>query len=229
MENSSPDAVLARLVALLPPGRVLVQPSALAAYESDGLTAFRTQPLAVAVPETQDEVIALVRFCHDEKLPFVARGSGTSLSGGSLPVAGGIVITLNRLTRIVRLDPAQRIAVAEAGVINSAVTVAAQPHGLHYAPDPSSQPVCTIGGNVAFNSGGAHCLKYGMTSNHVLGLKAVLATGEVVEFGGASREQVGPDWTGLFVGNEGLFGIALEITLQLLPHGFGEVGVVLAL
>ena len=218
MENSSPDAVLARLVALLPPGRVLVQPSALAAYESDGLTAFRTQPLAVAVPETQDEVIALVRFCHDEKLPFVARGSGTSLSGGSLPVAGGIVITLNRLTRIVRLDPAQRIAVAEAGVINSAVTVAAQPHGLHYAPDPSSQPVCTIGGNVAFNSGGAHCLKYGMTSNHVLGLKAVLATGEVVEFGGASREQVGPDWTGLFVGNEGLFGIALEITLQLLPR-----------
>ena len=218
METPSPDAVLAHLVALLPPGRVLVQPSALAAYESDGLTAFRTRPLAVAVPETQDEVIALVRFCHDEKLPFVARGSGTSLSGGSLPVAGGIVITLNRLTRIMRLDPAQRIAVVEAGVINSAVTAAAQAHGLHYAPDPSSQPVCTIGGNVAFNSGGAHCLKYGMTSNHVLGLKAVLAMGEVVEFGGASREQVGPDWTGLFVGNEGLFGIALEITLQLLPR-----------
>ena len=210
--------VLRRLAAVLPPGRLMAAPAELAAYESDGLTAFRTRPLAVVVPETQDEVIAVVRFCHAEKLPFVARGSGTSLSGGSTPVAGGIVIALNRLNRILRLDPAQRIAVVEPGVVNSAVTVAAQPHGLHYAPDPSSQPVCTIGGNVAFNAGGAHCLKYGMTSNHVLGLKAVLATGEVVEFGGASREQVGPDWTGLFVGNEGLFGIALEITLQLLPR-----------
>ena len=190
----------------------------MAAYESDGLTAFHQRPLAVVVPETQDEVIATVRFCRDEKIPFVARGSGTSLSGGSLPVAGGIVITLNRLNKILRLDPAQRIAVVEPGVINLAVTAAAQPYGLHFAPDPSSQSICTIGGNVAFNSGGAHCLKYGMTSNHVLGLKAVLATGEVVEFGGASREQVGPDWTGLFVGNEGLFGIALEITLQLLPR-----------
>src|SRR5471030_1558438 len=143
------SAVLDRLSALLPAGRVLRQPAQLAAYESDGLTAFRTAPLAVVVPENVDEVIALVRFCHDEKLPFVARGSGTSLSGGSLPVAGGIVITLNRLTRIVRLDPAQRIAVVEAGVINTSVTLAAQPYGLHYAPDPSSQPVCTIGGNVA--------------------------------------------------------------------------------
>ncbi len=196
----------------------MARPEQLAAYESDGLTAFKTLPLAVVVPETQDEVIAVVRFCRDEKVPFVARGSGTSLSGGSLPVAGGIVITLNRLNKILRLDPAQRIAVVEPGVINLAVTAAAQPYGLHYAPDPSSQSICTIGGNVAFNSGGAHCLKYGMTSNHVLGLKAVLATGEVVEFGSASREQIGPDWTGLFVGNEGLFGIALEIMLQLLPR-----------
>ncbi len=210
--------VLRRLAAVLPPGRLMSAPAQLAAYESDGLTAFRTRPLAVVVPETQDEVIAAVRFCHAEKLPFVARGSGTSLSGGSTPVRDGIVIALNRLNRIVRLDPAQRFAVVEPGVVNAAVTVAAQPYGLHFAPDPSSQPVCTIGGNVAFNSGGAHCLKYGMTSNHVLGLKAVLATGEVVEFGGASREQIGPDWTGLFVGNEGLFGIALEITVQFLPR-----------
>ncbi len=215
----TPDsAVIRRLSALLPAGRVLSGPAQLAAYESDGLTAFQATPLAIVVPETQDEVIATVRFCHDEKLPFVARGSGTSLSGGSTPFAGGIVITLNRLNRILRLDAAQRIAVVEPGVANLAVTVAAMPHGLHYAPDPSSQSICTIGGNVAFNAGGAHCLKYGMTSNHVLGLKAVLATGEVVEFGGASREQIGPDWTGLFVGNEGLFGIALEITLQLLPR-----------
>jgi glycolate oxidase len=216
--HAQPPSVLQRLGALLPAGRVLTRPAQLAAYESDGLTAFQVRPLAVVVPETQEETIAVVQFCHAEKLPFVARGSGTSLSGGSLPVAEGIVITLNRLNRILRLDPAQRVAVVEPGVVNLAVTAAAQPYGLHYAPDPSSQPICTIGGNVAFNAGGAHCLKYGMTSNHVLGLKAVLATGEVVEFGGPSREQVGPDWTGLFVGNEGLFGIALEFTLQLLPR-----------
>jgi glycolate oxidase len=210
--------VIQRLTALLPKGRVLSGAAQVAAYESDGLTAFKAQPMAVVVPETQDEVIATVRFCHAEKLPFVARGNGTSLSGGSLPVTEGIVITMNRLNRIVRLDPAERIAVVESGAVNSHVTLAAQPYGLHFAPDPSSQSICTIGGNLAFNAGGAHCLKYGMTSNHVLGLKAVLATGEVVEFGGASRDQVGPDWTGLFVGNEGLFGIALEATLQLLPR-----------
>jgi len=218
MENALSSAVLHRLEALLPAGRLLRGAAQLAAYESDGLTAFQARPLAVVVPESQDEVIQLVRFCHAEKLPFVARGSGTSLSGGSVPVPQGIVIALNRLNRIVRLDPEQRLAVVEPGVVNLAVTTAAAPHGLHYAPDPSSQSICTIGGNAAFNAGGAHCLKYGMTSNHVLGLKAVLATGEVVEFGGASREQIGPDWTGLFVGHEGLFGIALEITLQLLPR-----------
>jgi glycolate oxidase len=212
------STALHRLQTLLRPEQLLLRPEQLAAYESDGLTAFRQRPLAVAIPETSDEVIALVRLCHELKLPFVARGSGTSLSGGSLPVAGGVVITLNRLNRILQLDPAQRIAVVQPGVINTAVTAAAAPHGLHYAPDPSSQSICTIGGNVAFNSGGAHCLKYGMTSNHVLGIKAVLATGEVVEWGGASRENVGPDWCGLFTGNEGLFGIALEITLQLLPR-----------
>lgn len=218
--NATParPSVIARLIALLPPGRVLTGPAHLAAYESDGLTAFQAQPLAVVVPETQDEVVAVVRFCHDEEVVFVARGSGTSLSGGSVPVTGGIVIALSKLNRILKLDAAQRIAVVEPGVVNLAVTVAAQPYGLHYAPDPSSQSICTIGGNVAFNAGGAHCLKYGMTSNHVLGVKAVLATGEVVEFGGASRESVGPDWTGLFVGHEGLFGVVLEVTLQLLPR-----------
>jgi len=211
-------AVLQRLAAVLPPGRLLDRPEHLAAYESDGLTAFRTRPVAVVIPETPEEVIALVRFCRAERLPFVARGSGTSLSGGSLPVAGGIVIALNRLNRILKLDPQQRLAVVEPGVVNLDVTQAAAAYGLHYAPDPSSQSICTIGGNVAFNSGGAHCLKYGMTSNHVLGIKAVLATGEVVEWGGPSRETVGPDWCGLFTGNEGLFGVALQITLQLLPR-----------
>ena len=212
------DAVLQRVASLLRPGRLLQRPEQLAAYESDGLTAYKETPLAVAMPETADEVIALVRLCRDQGLPFVARGSGTSLSGGSLPVGGGLVIALNRLNRILSLDPETRTAVVQPGVINTQVTEAAARHGLYYAPDPSSQSICTIGGNVAFNSGGAHCLKHGMTSNHVLGIKAVLATGEVVEWGGTSRESIGPDWCGLFTGNEGLFGIALEITLQLLPR-----------
>src|SRR6266404_531528 len=211
------QAALTGLATVLPAERLLRRPEQLAAYESDALTAFHASPLAVAVPETVEEVISLVRLCHKERLPFVARGSGTSLSGGSMPITNGIVIAMNRLNHILRLDPALRIAVVEPGVINTQVSAAAAPHRLHYAPDPSSQSICTIGGNVAFNSGGAHCLKYGMTANHVLGLKAVLATGEVVEWGSASRETVGPDWCGLFTGNEGLFGIALEITLQLLP------------
>ena len=211
-------SALDRLRAIFPPSRMLTGAPQLSAYESDALTAFHSRPAAIVIPETQEEVIAAVRTCHGAGMPFVARGSGTSLSGGSLPVAGGIVIALNRLNRILCLHARERIAVVEPGVINTQVTLAAEQHGLHYAPDPSSQTICTIGGNVAFNSGGAHCLKYGMTSNHVLGIKAVLATGEVVEFGGSSREQIGADFTGLFTGNEGLFGIALEITLQLLPR-----------
>jgi glycolate oxidase len=191
----------------------------MATYESDALTAFRQRPQGVVLPESQQEVIDTVALCHQFKIPFVARGSGTSLSGGSLPIKEGIVIALNRLNRIIRLDPEQRIAIVEPGVVNLQISKAADPFGLYYAPDPSSQSVCTIGGNVAFNSGGAHCLKYGMTSNHVLGLKVVLPDGEVVEFGGESLEGVGvgPDLIGLFVGSEGLFGIALEITVRLLP------------
>ena len=201
----------------MPAERVYTDEVQLAAYESDGLTAFKARPRAVVVPETTEEVIAVVRWCHEHEVPFVARGSGTSLSGGSLPVEEGIVITLNRLNRILDLDPVDRVAVVEPGVINLEVSRAAEQFGLHFAPDPSSQTICTIGGNVAFNSGGAHCLKYGMTANHVLGMKAVLATGEVVEFGGRSREQVGPDFTGLFCGSEGLFGVGLEFSLRLLP------------
>ena len=208
---------LAALATVVSPQQLLRQPVQLAPYESDALTAFRTRPLAVVLPNTQDEVIALVRLCHEYGVPFVARGSGTSLSGGSLPVADGIVIGLNQLNRIVHLDPAARLAVVEPGVVNLDVSRAAAPHGLYYAPDPSSQLICTIGGNVAFNSGGAHCLKYGMTANHVLGIKAVLPDGEVVQLGQSSLESVGPDLTGFFVGSEGLFGIALEITLRLLP------------
>jgi glycolate oxidase len=211
------DTFLSALGRLFPAARLLRSEAGLAPFESDGLTAFSAQPLAVVIPETRDEVIAAVRLCHQHAVPFVARGSGTSLSGGSVPVAGGLVIALNRLNRILRLDPAQRIAVVEPGAINTAVSQAAAKHRLYYAPDPSSQQVCTIGGNVAFNAGGAHCLKYGMTSNHVLGLTAVLPDGELVELGGESLENVGPDLAGLYVGHEGLFGVALEITLRLLP------------
>lgn len=202
---------------IYPPQDVLVEGAALTAYESDALTAFQVRPRAVVLPATQEQVIETVRLCNRHQVPFVARGSGTSLSGGSLPIAEGIVIALNRLNRILRIDPEERLAVVEPGVINLNVSKAAAPYGLYYAPDPSSQSVCTIGGNISFNSGGAHCLKYGMTSNHVLGLKAVLPTGELIELGGESLENVGPDLTGLFVGAEGLFGVALEITLRLLP------------
>jgi glycolate oxidase len=207
--------LLRGLASLYPAARVLTGPAELAAYESDALTSFRARPAAVVLPESREEVVQTVRLCHEHGVPFVPRGSGTSLSGGSLPIEDGIVIALNRLDRILRLDPDERIAVVEPGVINRRVTAAAAEHGLLYAPDPSSQTVCSIGGNLAFNSGGAHCLRHGMTSDHVLGLEAVLPDGAVVRMGGESLEPLGPGWLGLFVGSEGLFGIALEITLRL--------------
>ena len=205
------------LARIFPADRLLTRPGELIPFESDGLTMFRAQPLAVVIPQTQDEVVAAVRLCHEMRVPFVARGSGTSLSGGSLPIEHGLVITLNRMDKILSLDPDQRLAVVEPGAVNLHISHAAAPHGLYYSPDPSSQQICTIGGNVAFNSGGAHCLRHGMTSNHVIAIKAVMADGEVVELGSSSLDQTGPDEVGLFVGSEGLFGIALEITLRLLP------------
>lgn len=202
---------------IYPPERLLTGPAEITPYESDGLTAFCVKPAAVVLPEAQEEVVETVRLCHKHQVPFMARGSGTSLSGGAVPIEHGVVIALNRLNRVLRYDPQQRIAVVEPGVINLKVSQRAMAEGLYYAPDPSSGPVCTIGGNVAFNSGGAHCLKYGMTANHVLGLKVVLPDGQVAELGGESLEAVGPDLVGMFIGSEGLFGIALEITLRLLP------------
>jgi glycolate oxidase len=197
--------------------RLLTGPAQLAAFASDGLTEFNEHPLAIVMAETVDEVVAAVRACHAAGVPFVARGSGTSLSGGSVPVAGGVVIALNRMNRVLSVDPDTRTAVVEPGVINLHVTAAAAEHGLQYAPDPSSQSICSVGGNLAFNSGGAHCLKHGMTSNHVLGMKVVLPDGELVELGADHGGAVGPDWTGMFCGSEGLFGIAVEVTLRLIP------------
>ncbi|RMF42754.1 MAG: FAD-binding protein [Planctomycetota bacterium] len=202
---------------LLPPDRFEESTSARVAYQSDGLTAFAVPPKSVVVPRSADEVIQVVRWCHEHGVPFVARGSGTSLSGGSLPHPEGIVISLHRLHRILEIDLPNRTALVEPGVINSHLSAAVSGAGLYYAPDPSSQQVCTIGGNIAFNSGGAHCLKYGMTSNHVLSMKFVLADGEVVDVGSEGGQVVGPDWLGLLVGSEGLLGIALEIRVRLLP------------
>lgn len=214
MENK---AFLERLQEIYPEDRLLTKKGQLVTYESDSLTSYQVQPIAVVIPENQPEVINTVKTCYEFEIPFVARGSGTSLSGGSLPIEGGIVIALNRLNKIIEVDPVNRIAVVEAGVVNIDVSQAAAPYGLYFAPDPSSQLICTIGGNLAFNSGGAHCLKYGMTSNHILGIKAVLPGGELVELGGESLENVGPDLVGMYVGSEGLFGIALQVTLRLLP------------
>jgi glycolate oxidase len=208
---------LQELTRLFPPSRLLYRPGELAPYESDALTAFRARPLAVVLPESHDEVVAAVRWCVKHRIPYVARGSGTSLSGGSLPIEGGLLIGLNRMNKLLRLEPKERIAVVQPGYINLQVSQAAAPYGLYYAPDPSSQPVSTIGGNLGFNSGGAHCLKYGMTSNHVLAARVVLPDGETVTLGSESLENTGPDWLGLFVGSEGLLGIATEVTLRLLP------------
>lgn len=208
-----------KLHTFLPKERCLTRRVDLLPYESDALTAFQATPGVVVLPESEEEVVAVVKLCYEFGVPFVARGSGTSLSGGSLPIQDGVVIALNRLNQIIKVDPEQRTAVVQPGVINLHISQAVEKYGLYYAPDPSSQSICTIGGNVAFNSGGAHCLKYGMTSNHVLGLRVVLPDGEVSEFGSESVEGmgVGPDLIGLFIGSEGLFGIALEITVRLLP------------
>ncbi|MBI1311570.1 FAD-binding protein [bacterium] len=213
----SAEQFFAELRRIYPADRLLTGRAQLAPYESDGLTSFRARPSGVVLPETQQEVIDTVKICHKYEVPFLARGSGTSLSGGSVPIEDGLVIALNRLKRIIRYDAEQRVAVVEPGVINTAVSERAAVDRLYYAPDPSSGPVCTIGGNVAFNSGGAHCLKYGMTSNHVLGMKVVLPDGTVEQLGSDSLEGSGPDLTGMFIGSEGLFGVALEITLRLLP------------
>ena len=205
------------LKAIYPTDRIFWGAAEILPYESDGLTAFKAKPKGIVVPECADEVVQTVALCFSAGVPFLARGNGTSLSGGAVPVENGLVIAMNRLDKVIEYAPDERRMTVEPGVINANISVRCAADGLYYAPDPSSGPVCTIGGNVAFNSGGAHCLKYGMTSNHVLGLKLLLPTGELVEVGGHSLEQCGPDYTGMFVGSEGLFGIALEITVRLLP------------
>jgi glycolate oxidase len=198
---------------LLPAGAVIEEPEQLRTYECDGLTGHRMVPSLVVLPESTEQVQAVVRACHAARVPFVARGAGTGLSGGALPVADGVVIALTRLNRILEVDLESARIVVQPGVSNLQVTEAVVGDGYYYAPDPSSQQVCTIGGNVAENSGGAHCLKYGFTVNHVLGLLVVLPDGETVRL---SADTPGPDLLGVFVGSEGTLGIATEVTLRLL-------------
>jgi len=205
---------LARLV-----GRTHVRtgPAELATYAKDALTTHTRVPGVVVLPGTRDEVIAVIRLLALHDIPFVPRGAGTGLSGGALADPGAVLLVLTRLNRVLSVDPKKRIAVVEPGVVNVKLSAAALQYGLHYAPDPSSQTACTIGGNVAENAGGPHCLKYGATVSHILGLEVVLGDGRVIQLGSPGGEPWGPDLVGLFVGSEGNFGVATRITVRLVP------------
>ena len=205
------------LAAILPPASLLVTPEETKPYECDGLTLYREQPAAVALPDNEAQVIAILRRCHEARVPVVARGAGTSLSGGALPIAGGVVLSLAKFKRILSIDPLTRTAVVQPGVRNLSISDAAAAHGLYYAPDPSSQIACSIGGIVAENAGGVHCLKYGLTVHNVMRVRGVLITGDVVEFGGEALDSAGYDLLALVTGSEGLLAVITEITVKLLP------------
>lgn len=215
------ERILAGLRALLPGAAVISEPLRLKPYETDGLSAYRQPPLAVVLPETTEQVAAVLRFCHENRVRVVPRGAGTSLSGGALPLADAVVVGLMRMNRIVEIDYADRLAVVQAGVTNIGITQAVAARGFFYAPDPSSQLACMIGGNVNMNSGGAHCLKYGVTANNLLGLRFVTIEGDILDIGGAHLDAAGYDWLGLITGSEGQLGIVTEVTVRILrgPEG----------
>ena len=208
------DGLAARLASIVGEARVLRRPGELRSYESDGLAGYQRTPSLAVFPATRDETIAVVRLLAETRTKFVARGAGTGLSGGAL-ADDVVLLGLHRLKRIISIDGDNARAVVEPGVVNAALTLAATPYGLHYAPDPSSQSACTIGGNVAENAGGPHCLKYGVTLNHVLALTVVLPSGEVVTLGNAGGEPDGYDILGAFIGSEGCFGVVLDATVRL--------------
>ena len=209
--------VVSALRAVLPAHALLWRREDTVPYECDGLTAYRQQPLVVALPETEAQVAGVLKACHALQVPVVARGAGTGLSGGALPHAMGVTLSLAKFNRIVRVDQASRTAVVQCGVRNAAISEAAAPHGLYYAPDPSSQIACTIGGNVAENSGGVHCLKYGLTLHNVLKVRGYTVEGEAVTFGADALDCPGLDLLALVVGSEGMLAVATEITVRLLP------------
>jgi glycolate oxidase len=213
--------IVAALQAIVPGEGTISTPVSLRPYETDGLTAYRQPPLAVVLPTSTEQVAAVMRYCHANGIRVVPRGAGTSLSGGALPLEDAVVIGLMRMNRILDIDFADRLAVVEAGVTNLGITKAVEDEGFFYAPDPSSQLACMIGGNVNMNSGGAHCLKYGVTANNLLGLKLVTPEGDIVEIGGAHLDAAGYDWLGLMTGSEGMLGIVTEVTVRILrgPEG----------
>ena len=201
---------------IVPGEGVIVEEQALKAYETDGLTAYRQVPLIVVLPSTTEEVSRVLAYCHENEVKVVPRGAGTSLSGGALPLADGILLGLGKFNRILEIDFENRCAVVQPGVTNLGITKAVEHAGFYYAPDPSSQIACTIGGNVAENAGGVHCLKYGLTTNNLLGLKVVMIDGTVVEVGGKHLESEGYDLLGLMTGSEGLLGVVTEVTVRIL-------------
>ena len=215
------DAILAGLAAILPADGLIADVAGRRAYETDALTAYRRLPLAVALPRSIEEVARLMRFCRDSGVNVVARGAGTSLSGAAIPQEDAIVLGLSKMNRILEVNLADRYARVEAGVTNLAISEAVGPDGFFYAPDPSSQLACTIGGNIALNSGGAHCLKYGVTTNNILGVRLVTLEGEIVDVGGPELDAGGLDLLGLICGSEGQLGIVAEATVRLIRSAEG--------
>ena len=209
------EAVTRRARELIPPDGVVTDPARLRTYECDGLAHYRVVPALVVMPEDADQLAGVVRACAEHRVPYVARGSGTGLSGGALPHAEGVLVVTSKMRSITDVRPADQRAVVQPGVINLDVTRAAAPHGYYYAPDPSSQQICSIGGNVAENSGGAHCLKYGFTTNHVTGVELVTPGGDVVPLGGLAPDAPGYDLLGAVVGSEGTLGIVTSVTVRL--------------
>jgi glycolate oxidase len=208
--------IAAALRQIVPGEGVIETPAEMRAYETDGLTAYRQMPLVVVLPETTAQVSAILKFAHEHDIKVVPRGSGTSLSGGALPLADGILLGLSKFNKVLEIDYANRCAVVQPGVTNLAITRAVEHKGFYYAPDPSSQIACSIGGNVAENSGGVHCLKYGLTANNVLGIEMVLITGEVIRLGGKHLDSEGYDLMGIMTGSEGLLGVVTEVTVRIL-------------
>ena len=210
------SAIAAALRRIVPGEGVIEAPVEMRAFETDGLTAYRQIPLVVVLPETTAQVAEVLKYAHDKAIKVVPRGAGTSLSGGALPLADGILLGMAKFNRVLEIDYANRCAVVQPGVTNLAITKAVEHKGFYYAPDPSSQIACTIGGNVAENSGGVHCLKYGLTANNVLGIEMVLVTGEVIRLGGKHLDSEGYDLLGIMTGSEGLLGVVTEVTVRIL-------------
>ena len=218
IESPVPKAdLVARLSAVLPPESLLHEREDLKPFECDGMTAYQRVPMLVALPANEDEVRAVLRICHEARVPVVFRGAGTGLSGGALPYEFGLLLVMAKMKRILAIDPVARTAVVQPGVRNAAISEATAPHGLYYAPDPSSQIACSIGGNVAENSGGVHCLKYGLTVHNILRLRVVTIQGEVLEIGGEGLDSPGYDLLALLTGSEGMLAVVTEITVKLLP------------